>query len=80
MEPTSVVIACLTFGIFLVAALQYKTFSRTPTKTNLAVQRAYVDMSHTSPPGLELQLDGPNPHMAVTIAVKNHGRTPARVV
>ena len=42
---------------------------------NRKVERAYVKISHPSP-GVTLDSSG---HIWVTVSIKNHGRTPARV-
>ena len=42
-------------------------------------ERAYVKMSHTSPPGLDWAESGSN-WFLVDVVVKNFGRTPARVI
>ena len=42
-----------------------------------ASERAYVTMSHNSPPGLKI--DTPTHKISVPMEIRNHGRTPAQV-
>ena len=78
VQWTDIAIVGFTLGLFAVAALQFAAL-RQSQEHNLTVQRAYVDMSHKSPPGLTLNLDGPEPRATVTMVIKNHGATPATV-
>ena len=73
-EPVTI----FTFVLAVVAVLQFLTL-RDTHGASLAVQRAYVDMSHMGT-GMTLNLDQPNPNIDVKIAVKNSGKSPAEVL
>jgi hypothetical protein len=70
-------LALFTAALVVVSVLQWRTFNATRADS-IATERAYVGLSHTSPPGLALSA-GVTPTAAVNIEVKNNGRTPANV-
>jgi hypothetical protein len=66
-------IALFTGGLIVVGYLQWRTYEATLQNTR-TIERAYVDISHDQP-GLNI-----SPHqITFSLAVKNHGRTPANV-
>jgi hypothetical protein len=68
-------LSVFTLMLVVVGALQTLQLART-NKSAAIVERAYVKMSHVSPPGW---ISFPDGTFAVQLRVRNHGRTPAKV-
>jgi hypothetical protein len=75
MVPLTGALVVLTFALVWVGYLQRCTYEATLAATKV-IERAYVDISH-DPPGLNI---GPDAMPAVSVGIKNHGRTPANVI
>lgn len=74
-------VALFTFGLIAVGVLQWRTYKAT-LAANKVVERAYVDISHQSRPGLRFLAvpDSQDRKPYLVAEIKNHGKTPADLV
>jgi hypothetical protein len=80
MLAATIVIAVFTVALSVVALLTRQTYEAM-LSANKVVERAYVDLSHQSPPGLKFDPSqtGPDWTPSVNLNIKNHGKTPADI-
>lgn len=76
MTLTDWLIVIFTFGLLVFTGLLYRA-TNLMAKHSLASERAYVTLSHISPPGLVL--DVKTGTILITLRVRNSGRTPATI-
>ena len=74
-------VALFTLGLIAVGVFQWRTYKAT-LAANKVVERAYVDISHQSRPGLRFLPvpDSSDRKPYISTEIKNHGKTPADLV